>query len=116
MSLIDEYMEDCRFIDRKRVDDGQGGSLIQWTDGAEFRAAITLDTSIEAKAAQVAGVTSVYNVTTGGGVVLEYHEVFRRLSDGKVFRVTSDGEDKRTPARASFQVSQVSAEEWRLPV
>lgn len=115
MSLIDEYMEDCRFIDRKRVDDGQGGSVIQWTDGEHFRAAITLNTSMEARAAEVSGVTSLYTVTTPEGVVLEYHEVFRRMSDGKVFRVTSDGEDKRPPERSSIRISQVSAEEWRLP-
>ena len=46
---------------------------------------------------------------------LEYHDVFRRLSDGKIFRVTSDGDDVQTPKSATFQFSRVTAEEWELP-
>ncbi len=45
---------------------------------------------------------------------LEYHEVFKRLRDGKFFRVTSDGDDKHTPASASLNMRQVTAEEWEL--
>ena len=60
------------------------------------------------------GVTSLYTVTTGKNAALEYHDVFKRLYDNKIFRVTSDGDDKKTPDRATFQVSQVTAEEWSL--
>ena len=66
------------------------------------------------KAAAVQGVTSLYTVTVPKRVKLEYHDVFKRLSDGKIFRVTSDGDDKITPERASFQFAQVSAEEYVL--
>jgi hypothetical protein len=45
---------------------------------------------------------------------LEYHEVFRRLDDGKVFRVTSDGDDKFTPASAGLNMRQVTAEEFEV--
>jgi translation elongation factor P/translation initiation factor 5A len=69
---------------------------------------------MEARAAEKQGVTSLYTVTTGKNAILQYHDVFRRLSDGKVFRVTSDGDDKQTPDRATFQFSQVTAEEWTL--
>ena len=36
----------------------------------------------------------------------------RRASDGKIFRVTSDGDDKRTPRSAALNMRNVSAEEW----
>lgn len=115
MSLLSEAMTSCRFINRTRVSDGEGGTITTWTDGAEFDAAIVLDNSIEARVAQAQGVTAVYTVTTDRSLVLEYHEVFKRLSDNKVFRVTSDGDDKATPASARLNMRQVSAEEWSLP-
>ena len=68
---------------------------------------------MESRAAEKQGVTSLYTITAPKGVILEYYDVFKRLSDGKVFRVTSDGDDKITPARASFQVFQVTAEEFQ---
>ena len=114
MSLIDEAMTTCVMIDRTTLPDGEGGTVTNWIEGAAFNAAITFDNSIEAKAAAVQGVTSLYTVTVPKRVKLEYHDVFRRLSDGKVFRVTSDGDDKITPERASFQFAQGSAEEFAL--
>ena len=40
--------------------------------------------------------------------------MFKRLSDGKIFRVTSDGDDKYTPSSANLNMRQVSCEEWEL--
>ena len=113
-SLVDEAMTPCVMIDRTTLPDGEGGTVTNWIEGAAFNAAITFDNSIEARTAAVPGVTSLYTVTVPKRVKLEYHDVFRRLSDGKVFRVTSDGDDKITPERASFQFAQVSAEEYVL--
>ena len=112
MSLLTESMENCVFLNKKRVSDGEGGYIVEWETGAEFSAAITFDTSIEARTAEKAGVTSLYTVTTPKSIVLEYHDVFKRLTDGKIFRVTSDGDDKHTPNRATFQVTQATAEEF----
>ena len=56
-----------------------------------------------------------YTITTGKAVNLQYHDVFRRVRDGKIFRVTSDGDDKHTPASAALNMRQVTAEEWELP-
>lgn len=115
MSLIDEWKEQCVLIEKKRVPDGEGGFTVSWEDGAEFAAAITFNSSMEARRAEKEGVTSLYTVTTGKNALLQYHDVFRRLRDGKIFRVTSDGDDVQTPERATFQFGQVTAEEWELP-
>ena len=48
------------------------------------------------------------------GQTLQFHDVFRRLSDGYVFRVTDNIQDSETPARATFQIGQVHAERWDL--
>lgn len=112
MSLLNEAMTQCVMMHKTTGDDGYGGETTRWIDGASFDAAISFDTSMEARTAGAQGVTSLYTVTTRKNKVLEYHEVFRRISDGKIFRVTSDGDDKYTPASAMLNMRQVTAEEW----
>ena len=112
MSLLTEAMESCALLDRRTQADGYGGFNTTWVIGAAFKAAITYDSSVAARAAAVQGVTSLFTVTTVKAINLQYHDVFKRLSDGKVFRVTSDGDDNKTPASASLIMRQVSAEEW----
>ena len=115
MSLLDEAMEKCVLLDKQTTNDQYGGFVTTWTDGAEFQAAIVFDTSIAARTAEVQGVTSRYTVTTSRSLTLEYHDVFRRARDSKVFRVTSDGDDKFTPSSTALDMRQVTAEEWVLP-
>lgn len=114
MSLLSEAMETCTMIDKTKVDDGYGGYRNEWTDGVSFKAAITFDSSMESRIAAKQGVSSRYTVTTEKGMTLEYHEVFRRERDKKIFRVTSDGDDKYTPESASLNMRQVTAEEYVL--
>lgn len=116
MTMIEESMESCVVMQRIRMSDGEGGFITRWVDGVIFNASITFDTSMQARIADKQGVTSMYTVTTAKNASLEYHDVIKRLSDGKVFRITSDGDDKQTPARAMFgQYLQVTAEEWIIP-
>lgn len=111
MSLLSDAMEECVFMDKTTSLDGYGSVVPTWTEGAKFDAAIVFDTSIEARRADKEGVTSLYTVTTPRALVLEYHNIFKRSRDGKLFRVTSDGDDKFTPQSASLDMRQVTAEE-----
>lgn len=115
MSLMDEFKYPVCFMEKTRVPDGAGGFKTTWTQGAKFVASITLDTSIEARVAEKQGVTNLYTINTSKKVMLEYHDVLRRLYDGKIFRVTSDGDDKFTPDSSTLDIRQVTAEEWSLP-
>lgn len=112
MSLLSEAMEACVLLNKQTTADGYGGYIATYVDGAEFQAAIVFDTSVEARVAEAQGVTSRYTVTTSRSMVLEYHDIFRRIRDGKLFRVTSDGDDKFTPMSAGLDMRQVTAEEW----
>lgn len=114
MSLLKEAMSECVILNKQTVDDGYSGYTTEWAEGAHFKGAITFDTSIEARTAEKQGVTSLYTVTTGKELTLEYHDVFRRIKDGKIFRVTSDGDDKFTPDSARLNMRQVTAEEFTL--
>lgn len=114
MSLLEKSRTVCVLLDRQRTPDGEGGFHTSWVEGAKFMAAITFDTTIEARTAEKQGVTSLYTVTTEKNTLLEYNDVFRRSYDHKIFRVTSDGQDKATPDSAGLNMRQVTAEEWSL--
>ena len=114
MSLLNQAMTDVVLMDKRREPDGEGGFITNWVESVIFQAAITFDTSMESRIGEKQGVSSRYTVTTNKSAKLDYHDVVKRLSDGKVFRITSDGDDKQTPKSASFQFFQVTAEEWVL--
>ena len=111
MSLLSDALEQCVMLDRTTQPDGYGGFYPSWTDGAAFKAAIVFDSSMQARTAEQQCVTSLYTVTTSRSVNLQYHDYFRRERDGKLFRVTSDGDDKYTPASTALDMRQVTAEE-----
>lgn len=114
MSLLSQAYEDVVMLEKTRISDGEGGFITEWTEGAQFKAAITFDNSIQGRIAEKQGVTSRYTITTNKSAKLEFHDVIRRLKDGKIFRITSDGDDVQTPKSASFQFLQVTAEEWNI--
>lgn len=115
MSLLNDAMESCQILNKSIVEDGYGGYQTIWTGGALFDAAVVLNNSLEAQTALAAGVTGIYTITTKRTLNLQYHDVFKRLADGKIFRVTSDGDDNKTPRTAGLDMRNVSAEEWKLP-
>lgn len=115
MSLLSEAMTTCTMLDKISVSDNYGGFFSEYVDGAEFKAAITLDTSMQARIAEKEGVTAKYTITTQKNINLQFHDVFRREEDKKIFRVLSDGDDKKTPESASLNMRQVAAEEWIIP-
>lgn len=112
MALIDAFKVPCTLLERVRVSDGEGGWITRWSEGPTFMAAIVLDSSMNARIAEAEGVTGVYTVTTDKNVPMEFHDAFRRDSDGKVFRVTKINDP--TPDVATFQFAQYQAEEWEL--
>lgn len=114
MSLLKNAYEPVFLMEKRRTPDGEGGFITAWVESVEFEAAITFDNSLQGRVAEQQGVKSLYTVTTNKGARLEYHDVIKRERDGKIFRITSDGDDKQTPKSATFQFLQATAEEWRL--
>lgn len=113
--LIGNFMARCTMLEKKRIPDGMGGFTAVWADAGPFMAAVVKNNTLAARVAEKQGVTEVYTVTTAEGVGLEFHDVFRRDSDGATFRVTSNANDSRPPAAATFAFEQVTAERWELP-
>lgn len=113
MSLLDEAMEPCIIMDKTTHDDGYGGIITTYTEGAGFSAAIAFDSSLAARTASVQGVTDLYTITTRKNIVLQAGDVIKRESDGKILQITSDGNDNSTPDSASLDMRVVSAKEFK---
>ena len=111
MSLLNQAMCDAvRLVPESRTD-GEGGSVSVWTEKETFSAAIVRIRSSEMETGDKKTPSERYTVTVPKTVRLMYHDVFRRKSDGKVFRVTSDGDEAETPDSSPLSVRQVTAEE-----
>ena len=115
MSLLAEAFESCVILNKTSTPDGYGGYNLAWTEGTEFQAAIVFDSSIQAKIAENQGVKDLYTVITRKSTTLSFNDVFKRLSDGKTLKVTSNGQDKKTPDSAGLNMRVVSAQEFELP-
>jgi hypothetical protein len=115
MNLLQESMEECTMQDKISVEDGYGGFYTVYQNGAVFNAAVVLDNSMQSRIAEKEGVTALYTVTTEKNINLQFHDIFKRNSDQKIFRILSDGDDNKTPSIASLNMRQVSAEEWVIP-
>ena len=114
MSLLADAMESCTMYDKSIVEDGYGGYTTAYTEGVSFQAAIVVDNSINAQVALSQAAVGIYTITTTKAINLQFRDVFKRDSDGKIFRVTSDGDDKKTPNTARLNMRQVTAQEWSL--
>lgn len=114
MTLLELAFDNFTVINKAVVDDGYGGVVTTWVDGAAIKGAMTLDTSAQMRTAQAMGSKSAYTFTVRKSLELDYHTVLRRESDGKIFRLTSNTDDKKTPPTATLDMRQYTAEEWEL--
>lgn len=112
--LIFDIMDKCRIMNHIRADDPYGSSTDTWTEGTAFDAAIIKNSTTEAIVAEKQGITEIFTVVTKKGFVLDYHDVFKRVSDGQVFRVTSNVTDSEAPNASTVKIAKVTAEKWVL--
>lgn len=115
MSLLDDFARTCVVMEKKRIPDGAGGYLVEWTDGVEFVNYQAMDTTMEARRAEKEGVTSVYSALVRSDFPIDYNDYFRDKQNGQTYRVTSNPEEKMAPKSASFALKFFTAERKELP-
>lgn len=117
MSLINEYLTECRPVIETETSDGQGGSRLTYTFGDAFQAALVRNgnSNNRAETADKTASHATYTMTTSRAVTLGYHAVVKRTADGKCFRVLTHAEDAHTPANSALDMRQVTVEEWIEP-
>ena len=115
MSLLTQMMEDCKILNHVRTDDDFGGYTDTWEEGATFKAAIAKMSSPEQIIAEKQGLSETFTVVVEETFSLDYHDVFKRLSDNAIFRVTSRTTDSTAHPASTVKIAKVTAERWVLP-
>ena len=110
MSLVNSAMEKSYMVDKTTTPDGYGGYKATYKESAEIMVAYALDDSTEARIAQQEGINNRYSLFTKKNVSLKFPDIVKRASDGKYFRITSDGADMKTPESAGLNLRKVEAE------
>lgn len=112
--MLEDFEINLVKIDKVSIPDGMGGFENGYNEGATFRGVLNLDTSTEMKIAEKQGVTSNYTLIVKKNIPLEYGDIFRRKSDGKNFRITSDRKDGESPSVSEIQITTFQVELHRL--
>lgn len=114
MSLLSESMTPCVVMVPTETPDGYGGVGTTWAEGETIDCAFAFDNSLAARRAEKAGVKNLYTISMRKACTLSAGDHIVRVSDGKIFRITSDGVDKKTPASAALNMRVVSAEQIEI--
>ena len=113
--LLFDMMQDCNILTFTRTDDDFGSYTEAWTKGDDFKAAIIKNTTTEMQIAEKQGISEAFTVVVDKGFTLNYHDVFQRVSDGAIFRVTSKTVDSESHPASTIKIAKVTAERWELP-
>lgn len=114
MGLVDDAMEKTYIMDKTTTLDDYGSVKTVWKEGAQIMAAYSFNSSTQARIAAQQGVNNRFTILTNKSVVLQFPDIVKRASDGRYFRITSDGTDNRTPNSAGLDLRAVEAEQWEI--
>lgn len=109
MAWID-FGEDACIVDKRTESDGMGGVTVSWTDGASIKACFVRESTTEAKIAYQNGIREIFTIVFSDLLELAPNDRVKRLSDGKVFRITSDARDMTTPKQSDMHFQEADAE------
>lgn len=115
MSLMDEYTSKCVSLTKTIVEDPVGGYAVKWVDGTQFDAAWEYESAPEIIVAEQEGVERTYRIYVDKTLGLDYHDAFRRVDNGQVYRVTNPGTDRHTPSFSRLNKRLIEVEKWELP-
>ena len=113
MSLLDEAFESFVVMNKSIVDDGYGGVITEWREGATFQGAMVYNGSSIREIAEALGSTSSYTFTCRKNLEFDFHDVLKRVADGKLFRLTTNSDELKTPKSAGLNMRQYQAEELK---
>lgn len=113
--LWESQLEDGIIINKVYIPDGRGGVIPSYEEGLTIQCVFGWDSSEQARIAEKANAVARYTITTRANVNLQFNDVIKRKRDGKIFRITSNGDDNVSPNVSTLNMRQVEAEEWELP-
>ena len=119
--LLDQNFEHFDILTPAETDDGIGGRSAAFTVTGGFQGVAVIAQTAHAFAkdqtvqhAQAQSAEPAYTLLTRRAVLLPFHTVIRRTSEGRIFRITSDADDAKTPKGSHLDLRMHACEEWSL--
>lgn len=113
-SLLSNMRDNFVLLNRVAFPDGYGGFKWKWEDGPAFFGVLIDDQSTNARIGGVQTSTTFGTLKTPRHVNMEFHDAFRRESDGAVYRVSMKDRNQ-TPPTTDLDVKQYPVEQWTIP-
>lgn len=115
MNLMYEAMEPCVKMEQAPIEDAGGGySSVGWRDVLSFDGFVRKETAPEINVAEQEVVKETFTLVVKIGTDLKYHDVFRRVRDGAIFRMISNTDDGQTLSQSSVPIAAAGCERWVL--
>ena len=108
--LIETKMQDYCILDKTTHADGYGGTVVEYVDGAPFRAVAVQLQSTEMEIAYQTGQKRLYAIFFKPIVGLEQNMMVKRLEDGLIFRITATPDPNQKPVFSSLDVIRTTME------
>lgn len=102
----------CAFAElaETKEPDGEGGWNVIVAESREFAATLATNSKGEHEQGGAPASSATFTLTAKTGVCPAFGRKFKRVSDGAVFKVTSNANDAKTPEVATFAFEQVACE------
>ena len=115
MSLLDEFKDTYIVMNQEDSDDEFGSYNASYSESEiEFEGSLGFTESHIQSEVESLGLKENYKLLIPKDVCLSMHQVIKRKSDGKFFRVTSDSSNVFTPASSPLNLRFVTVEGWSL--
>ncbi len=108
--MLSDFFVAFNLQSRTPSPDGFGDVIWTYADAVPFMAGISTNSSSEAQIAYKNGLKTIYTIVCRKNLTLRQEDVVKRMSDGKLFRITSNAVDMETPNKAVESYWQVTAE------
>lgn len=120
--ILERNFEQFELLLGTRTADGKSGFHTVWSVSGTVDAVAAIGQTVHDRARSTETVIAnaelpkpLYSILTKRSVLIPFHAVLRRVRDGKIFRITNNADDAKTPNGAKLDLRMHSAEEYRLP-
>lgn len=114
-TVIENFQEEIILIDETTVSDGYGGYETKWKDGAKIVVGLVQPHDGSTTIANaIVGKQSI-TIMTGTDTDLKRDKYFKRVSNGKTYKLDRDNNEKLAPDDSTLQWRVTTATEAALP-
>lgn len=115
MSYYFDAFKEYYVKNKIKHNDGVGGTITEWLNGAVIKMSLDLGDSTEVRQAQAQGLKTVFTATFPIDTIVEYNDYVEDVETGEIYRITGEPKDNKTPPEARFQACYATAIRTELP-